>query len=87
MLKVVGPIPATAYIPLVMVLFSDAFYAGTALIALAGRLPSSVLAELLDIHVQTARKWAAYSQPDWAAYLAERIGTATTTRRNTDLAQ
>lgn len=58
-----------------------------ALIALAGRLPSSVLAELLDIHVQTARKWAAYSQPDWAAYLAERIGTATTTRRNTDLAQ
>ncbi|MFE7834930.1 hypothetical protein ACFU53_02305 [Streptomyces sp. NPDC057474] len=43
-----------------------------ALIALADQLPSPVLAELLNIHVHTARKWAAYTQPDWAAYLAER---------------
>ncbi|MEU9988309.1 hypothetical protein AB0E10_16235 [Streptomyces sp. NPDC048045] len=43
-----------------------------ALIALAGQLPSPVLAELLNIHVHTARKWASYSQPDWTAYLAER---------------
>ncbi|WP_405814341.1 hypothetical protein OG241_07035 [Streptomyces sp. NBC_01390] len=43
-----------------------------ALIALAGQLPSPVLAELLNIHVHTARKWASYSQPDWSAYLAER---------------
>lgn len=43
-----------------------------ALIALAGQLPAPVLAELLTIHVRTARKWASYSQLDWAAYLAER---------------
>ncbi|MHA5054183.1 hypothetical protein [Streptomyces sp. SD15] len=43
-----------------------------ALIALAGQLPVPVLAELLNIHVHTARKWASYSQPDWAAYLAQR---------------
>lgn len=43
-----------------------------ALIALAGQLPVPVLAELLNIHVHTARKWASYSQPDWTTYLAER---------------
>ncbi|MFD8916086.1 hypothetical protein [Streptomyces sp. NPDC059575] len=44
-----------------------------ALIALAGQLPSPVLAELLNIHIHTARKWASYSRPDWSVYLAERI--------------
>lgn len=42
-LKVVGPIPATAYIPLVMVLFSNAFVSGTALIAMAVWFPVTML--------------------------------------------
>jgi NitT/TauT family transport system permease protein len=42
-LKVVGPIPATAYIPLVMVLFSNAFLSGTALIAMAVWFPMTML--------------------------------------------
>ena len=44
-----------------------------ALLSLASQLPDAVLAELLNVHVHTARKWAYYSQPDWAAYLAERV--------------
>jgi hypothetical protein len=54
-----------------------------ALIALAGQLPSAVLAVLLIIHVHTARKWAAYSQPDWSAYLAERATSRFRSERNT----
>jgi NitT/TauT family transport system permease protein len=42
-LKVVGPIPATAYIPLVMVLFNNAFLSGTALIAMAVWFPMTML--------------------------------------------
>jgi NitT/TauT family transport system permease protein len=42
-LKVVGPIPATAYLPLVMVMFSDAFLSGCALIALAVWFPVTML--------------------------------------------
>ena len=42
-LKVVGPIPATAYIPLVMALFSNAFLSGSALIAMAVWFPVTML--------------------------------------------
>ncbi|MGQ5593978.1 hypothetical protein ACUJ8K_12025 [Streptomyces sp. ESS7.8] len=43
-----------------------------ALVALAEKLPAPVLAELLDISIDTAHKWAAYTQPNWSAYLAVR---------------
>ena len=42
-LKVVGPIPATAYVPLAMSLFSDAFASGAALIAMAVWFPVTML--------------------------------------------
>ena len=42
-MKVVGPIPATAYIPLVMALFTNAFFSGSALIALAVWFPVTML--------------------------------------------
>jgi NitT/TauT family transport system permease protein len=42
-LKVVGPIPATAYIPLVMAFFTSAFFSGSALIALAVWFPMTML--------------------------------------------
>jgi hypothetical protein len=43
-----------------------------ALIALAGQLPTPVLADALGIHIHTARHWASYLQRDWSTYLAER---------------
>lgn len=43
LMKVIGPIPATAFIPLVMALFTNAFFAGTALIALAVWFPVTML--------------------------------------------
>jgi NitT/TauT family transport system permease protein len=42
-LKLIGPIPATAYVPLVMVLFANAFWSGAALIALAVWFPVTML--------------------------------------------
>ncbi len=42
-MKVVGPIPATAFVPLAMVLFADSFLAGTALIAMAVWFPVTML--------------------------------------------
>jgi NitT/TauT family transport system permease protein len=42
-LKVLGPIPATALVPLAMMLFSDSFVAGTALIAAAVWFPVTML--------------------------------------------
>jgi NitT/TauT family transport system permease protein len=42
-LKLVGPIPATALIPLAMVLFTNAFFSGTALIAWAVWFPVTML--------------------------------------------
>lgn len=44
-----------------------------ALIALAAELPPPVLAELLDLHIHTALKWAHHAQRDWSAYLTARI--------------
>lgn len=43
-----------------------------ALIAFASELPPPVLADMLGLTVQTAQKWASYTQPDWATYLAVR---------------
>ncbi len=43
-----------------------------ALVALAEKLPAPVLAQLLGISIDTAHKWAAYTQPNWSAYLAAR---------------
>jgi NitT/TauT family transport system permease protein len=42
-LKVVGPIPATAFVPLAMVLFADAFMSGATLIAMAVWFPVTML--------------------------------------------
>ncbi|HVX13162.1 MAG TPA: ABC transporter permease subunit [Pirellulales bacterium] len=42
-LKVLGPIPATAFVPLAMVLFSNSFLAGAALIGLAVWFPVTML--------------------------------------------
>jgi NitT/TauT family transport system permease protein len=42
-LKVLGPIPATAFVPLAMVLFSNSFFAGAALIGLAVWFPVTML--------------------------------------------
>ena len=42
-LKVLGPIPATAFVPLAMALFRDSFFSGTALIALAVWFPVAML--------------------------------------------
>lgn len=43
LLKFVGPIPATAFVPLAMVLFADSFFAGAALVALAVWFPVTML--------------------------------------------
>lgn len=42
-LKLIGPIPATAYLPLALVLFSNAFVSGSALIAMAVWFPMAML--------------------------------------------
>jgi hypothetical protein len=43
-----------------------------ALIALAGNLPTSVLADVLGLSTSTAERWASLAKRDWAAYIAER---------------
>jgi NitT/TauT family transport system permease protein len=43
LLKVVGPIPATAYVPLVMIMFSNAYLSGGMLIAMAVWFPMTML--------------------------------------------
>lgn len=48
-----------------------------ALIAFASALPPPVLADLLGLTVQTAQRWASYTQPDWAAYLEVRTADHT----------
>ncbi|SED62104.1 hypothetical protein SAMN04489727_8616 [Amycolatopsis tolypomycina] len=41
-----------------------------ALAALATDLPAAVLANLLDLNINTANAWAVYAQYDWTTYLA-----------------
>lgn len=43
-----------------------------ALAALATDLPAAVLANLLDLNINTANAWAVYAQYDWTTYLAAR---------------
>src|SRR4029077_1892537 len=43
LLKVLGPIPATAFIPFVIVIIHEAFFSGIALIALATWFPVTML--------------------------------------------
>lgn len=42
-LKLIGPIPATAFLPLAMTIFSDAFLSGTMLVAMAVWFPVTML--------------------------------------------
>lgn len=44
------------------------------LIALAGELPTSVLADMLGLSTSTALAWAALARRDWTTYIAERAG-------------
>jgi len=43
-----------------------------ALAALAADIPAAVLADLLDLNINTAITWANYAQHDWTAYLHAR---------------
>jgi len=43
-----------------------------ALSILAAELPSSVLADLLGLHVGTANRWTRLAKADWTAFVAER---------------
>jgi hypothetical protein len=43
-----------------------------ALAALAADIPAAVLAQLLDLNINTAIAWANYAQHDWSTYLAAR---------------
>ncbi|QIZ00673.1 hypothetical protein HEP87_51740 [Streptomyces sp. S1D4-11] len=45
----------------------------TALIALAAELLPPVLAELPDVHIRSALKWAHNAQRDGSAYLTARV--------------
>lgn len=49
-----------------------------ALITLAAELPPPILAELLDLNINTAVHWAQHSQQDAAAYIEARIATERT---------
>jgi NitT/TauT family transport system permease protein len=60
LLKLLGPIPATAYVPLMMVLFPSPFLSGTVLIALAVWFPvtmltSSGIANVPNAYLDVAR--------------------------------
>ncbi|WP_176926748.1 hypothetical protein [Actinokineospora alba] len=43
-----------------------------ALASLAAQIPAAVLAQLLDININTAIAWANYAQHDWTTYLTAR---------------
>jgi hypothetical protein len=51
-----------------------------ALAALAADIPAAVLAQLLDLNINTAINWANYAQHDWTAYLHARTTTRNTPR-------
>ncbi|MGH3608372.1 MAG: hypothetical protein ACRDRD_09850 [Pseudonocardiaceae bacterium] len=50
-----------------------------ALAALAADIPAAVLAQLLDLNINTAINWANYAQHDWSTYLATRTNSRNTT--------
>jgi len=46
-----------------------------AFVALAADLPAPVLADLLDVHIHTALKWARHAQRDWTTYITARAAS------------
>ena len=53
-----------------------------ALINLAGDLPAPILADLLDLNINTAVQWTQHACRDWSHYLEARIGATTSTGRD-----
>ncbi|MFD4460077.1 hypothetical protein [Nocardia sp. NPDC058480] len=51
-----------------------------ALAHLASEIPAAVLAELLDLHIDTALAWSNYAQNEWSAYVAARTNPADDTQ-------
>jgi hypothetical protein len=51
------------------------------LIALAGELPTSILADAVGIHINTAKRWAGYLRGDWSTYLAARAADSSREHR------
>ncbi|AMV38366.1 Putative aliphatic sulfonates transport permease protein SsuC [Planctomyces sp. SH-PL62] len=72
-LKVVGPIPATAYVPLAMVMFPNAFLSGAALIALAVWFPVTMLTSSGVANVPMAYLDVARTLGAGRAYLIFRV--------------
>ncbi len=50
-----------------------------ALINLATDLPAPILADLLDLNINTAVQWTQHASRDWSHYLEARIGATTST--------
>ena len=50
-----------------------------ALIRLAAELPAPILADLLDLNINTAVQWTQNASRDWSHYLQARTGTTTST--------
>lgn len=53
-----------------------------ALINLAGELPAAILADLLDLNINTAVQWAQLASRDWTHYLQARIAATSSTDAN-----
>jgi NitT/TauT family transport system permease protein len=73
LMKVLGPIPATALVPLAMVLFTNAFLSGTALIAWAVWFPVTMLTTSGIANVPVALLDAARTLGAGRAYLIFRV--------------
>lgn len=73
LLKLIGPIPATAYVPLMMVLFPNQFLSGTALIALAVWFPVTMLTSSGMANVPLAYLDVARTLGAGPAYLIFRV--------------
>ena len=73
LLKVIGPIPATAYVPLAMVMFPNAFLSGAALIALAVWFPVTMLTSSGVANVPLAYLDVARTLGAGRAYLIFRV--------------
>ncbi|WP_040830377.1 hypothetical protein [Nocardia jiangxiensis] len=54
-----------------------------ALAHLAAEIPAAVLAQLLDLHINTALAWATYAQNDWSTYLTARTRATNNARNKT----
>jgi hypothetical protein len=52
-----------------------------ALINLAADLPARILADLLDLNINTAVQWTQHASRDWSHYLQARTGTPASSRQ------